>query len=471
MPVSVSQCRGAPPADGLLQASIARDRAKECDTASVRRSIALFGLLALACGETEGATTVAVDPNAFVLAPGFTPDPQVKTGQAGGPVQAEQWNQDCRGYVTERPSHTIVLERSMPQLRVVVYADGDPTLVLRMGDGSYRCNDDFEGLHSMVEGSFPAGTHQVFVGTYGSGGSFPYAIGVSQGASLQPSAIARSLPAPPPSPPTPPMPPDDPPPPPMPPPGAPSGPQPDVVLSRGRLRSDPTVQASWAGGPTPAEQVGPDCAVGHYPTAPQHTLVVDRAVASLRLLVSSSVDTTLAVRAPDGTVRCIDDADGLNPAIDGPFAVGRHAIYVGTYSFPNGGAYRLAITTDATLNAATLATLEAGGTTIVAVPVAPPDVPPDVRPPPLVDPPGGRHVPGALPGDMSPEGLTPAQRGAADGAGISYHEARELHRCNACMRDHDFDHCIMMCREPCLECVTSGPATEGRCGPPCGGRR
>ncbi|MEZ4338591.1 MAG: hypothetical protein R3B82_18370 [Sandaracinaceae bacterium] len=426
----------------------------------LRLTAAVLALFAYACSEGEEHTR-PVDPNAFVLAPGFAPDPQIKTGMAGGPVEAAQWSPDCRGWVQAQPSHTLVLDESIPHLRVVVFSSGDPTLIVRMADGSYRCNDDHEGLNSMVEGPFGAGTHQVFVGSYGSGPPIPYAIGVSRSVSLQPSAIASHVPAAPPPPPPPPPSVPTPPTPSMPPPGVPSGPQPEVVLSGG-VRPDPVVQASWAGGPVVGAQVGEGC-VGFYPTRAQHAITLRGPLESLRLLVSATVDTTMAVRGPDGAVRCNDDSDGLNPSITGPFMAGRHEVLIGTYGGGGGGEYRLAITTDASLTAATLATLTPEGAQIAPLPSTPR--------PPMVDPPDVRQVPGALPGDMSPEGLTPAQRAAADAAGISYYEARELHRCDACMQRQGFDECIMICREPCLSCVTSGPATEGRCGPPCGGRR
>lgn len=424
--------------------------------------------LAVACGERDGEQA-PVDPNAFALGPGFAPDPQVKTGMAGGPVEASQRGGDCRGWVAPLPNHTLVLSAPLSHLRIVVHSTGDPTLVVALANGTLLCNDDSEGLNSMVEGSFPAGTHQVFVGTYSQGPPAPYSIGVSQGVTLLPSMIAAHTG---PAPPTPPEPPPQPPPqlvdPPPAPPGVPSGPQPSLILGP-RFRPDPQVQVSWAGGSTPASTYDNAC-VGFIPSSPQHTLVLRRPLENLRVLVSSDFDATLMIRGPDGTFHCNDDSDGVNPAWAGPFERGAHQIFVGTYGQGQGGAYRIAMTTHMELTAADLAaTADPGGI------AGPPDIIEEPEPPPpFFDPPipeNGRLVPGALPGDMNPQGLTAAQRAAADASGISYYEAREFHRCRTCMRQQDFDRCIYQCREPCLDCLNGGAPNERECGPPCGGRR
>jgi hypothetical protein len=56
---------------------------------------------------------------------------------------------------------------------------------------------------------------------------------------------------------------------------------------------------------------------------------------SLPLYISaySNADTTLVINAPDGRFYCVDDSNGLNPALrfDNP-ASGRYEIWVGTYN-------------------------------------------------------------------------------------------------------------------------------------------
>jgi len=117
---------------------------------------------------------VAPAPNApvgviaqFDLAPGFTPDPRLSTGNAGGPVQASTLNPSCRGYVTSGQNHMLNLTAPFTNLRIVVSAARDTTLVVQLADGTYRCDDDGgEGMNPLVTGAFPAGLHRIFVGTY-----------------------------------------------------------------------------------------------------------------------------------------------------------------------------------------------------------------------------------------------------------------------------------------------------------------
>lgn len=416
--------------------------------------------VAVACSEREEPEEPArpVDPTAFLLGPSFAPDPMVRTGMAGGPNQASQRNAECRGYISALPSHRLELAAPMPYLRIAVHAGGDPTLVVALADGTYRCNDDFEGLNSLVEGAFPAGAHQIFVGTYGEGPPMAYTIGVSRGTTMTPSTLGGAAP-PPPVPPTPPPPPV----PPTPPPGVASGRQPTLRLTPG-FRPDPQIQTSWAGGTMPVGVMGNGC-VGAFPLEAQHLVVVPQSLPTVRFVVSSELDTTLAIRGSNGSMYCNDDMDGLNPGVEANLEPGSYEVFVGTYGQGQGGPYRIAVTTNEDLTAAMVASSEA------PPPYVGPSPTPPLPTPPGPDVAGGRVVPGMLPGDMSPEGLTPAQRASADAHGISYYEARELYRCHACMRNHDYDHCIMECREPCLECVGHGPLDEARCGPPCGGRR
>lgn len=90
-----------------------------------------------------------------------------------------------------------------------------------------------------------------------------------------------------------------------------------------------------AGGTIPAAVVDATCR-GYVRAAPD--LSVDNAtlagIIPLRIHVTASSDTTLLVRAPDGTWTCNDDGGGrLDPAIriDGPVN-GQYDIWVGRFS-------------------------------------------------------------------------------------------------------------------------------------------
>lgn len=118
------------------------------------------------------------------LATGFQPDPVVLSGVSGGPVAAAEIapGQPCVGYLPAQPSHLLQLQTYFANLRILVNSGQDTTLVIRGPDGSFRCNDDAnpQDLNPIVEGPFPAGVYQVFVGTYQPSIQAPYAIGFTE---------------------------------------------------------------------------------------------------------------------------------------------------------------------------------------------------------------------------------------------------------------------------------------------------
>jgi len=75
-----------------------------------------------------------------------------------------------------------------------------------------------------------------------------------------------------------------------------------------------------------------DACVGMVPSVPQHRFEVD-AERPLTLRASPHgtgfVDLTMAVRGPDGGVRCADDGRTLDPVMTGIFGPGLHEVFVG----------------------------------------------------------------------------------------------------------------------------------------------
>lgn len=117
-----------------------------------------------------GGTTVTTPPvaaSAITLAPGFAPDPTLTVGNAGGPVEASTMGGSCRGTIGAAPNITLTTTAAISGLRVVVSSPQDTTLVVRLADGTVLCDDDGGGYpNPMVSGSFPAGSHSIYVGTY-----------------------------------------------------------------------------------------------------------------------------------------------------------------------------------------------------------------------------------------------------------------------------------------------------------------
>jgi hypothetical protein len=111
---------------------------------------------------------------------GGRPDPVLLQGTFGGPVQASNMSPDCRGWISGPPSHIVNARTAFPNLRFVVRASSDTTLVVRYPDGRIVCNDDGGGaLNPLVEGPTGPGPIMVWVGSYGSGGSGPYLMGIT----------------------------------------------------------------------------------------------------------------------------------------------------------------------------------------------------------------------------------------------------------------------------------------------------
>ena len=114
---------------------------------------------------------------------------------------------------------------------------------------------------------------------------------------------------------------------------------------------DPTTQVGNAGGPVPASTLSPGC-YGSVPAAPQLTLRVVAPMPSLVVVVESTSDTTLVIRRPDGTYLCDDDGGaGLNPRVQGAFAPGDYAVYVGVFGSAGAAPYALGVTTIAAMDA------------------------------------------------------------------------------------------------------------------------
>jgi hypothetical protein len=133
----------------------------------------------------------------ITLATGFTPDPHVASGTSGAGASgrdASTLDANCRGQIDSTPDHLFVATTAMSNLRIMANSQSDTTLVIRKPDGTYACNDDGEGLNPIVaiQGA-PAGTYQVFVGSYNEGENAAYKLGVSELDSVTPSHANLAL--------------------------------------------------------------------------------------------------------------------------------------------------------------------------------------------------------------------------------------------------------------------------------------
>lgn len=271
------------------------------------------------------------------LQSGFSPDPHVLRGQVGGPIPAQQINGGCRGYVSSAPSHIVRSRTGFRQLRFVVSAASDSTLMVMLPDGRVFCDDDGgENMNPLVAVSSPPGRIAVWVGAYSqSSVGTPYTIGITElghitashlGGGPQPGPIVVQPGIQPPQ---------------------VVGIQPQAPPAFGTLslRSgfmpDPHVASGQAGGTVAGNGVNPNCR-GHYAPQPSHVLMSPTGFNQIRFVVHSGIDTTLLVMLPNGQIFCDDDGgSGLNPLIATSSPAGPIRVWVGSYSSSQMGPYNI----------------------------------------------------------------------------------------------------------------------------------
>ena len=143
--------------------------------------------------EPGSATAAPIAPQALTLAPGFAPDPNTLAVVAGGPVSASSMaNGDafCGGNIASAANVTLTTTGAITGLRILTRSTEDTTLMVRLSDGRVICDDDGGGYpNSAVVADFPAGTHQIFVGSFHQGDTPAATLGFTVNAALQNSTL------------------------------------------------------------------------------------------------------------------------------------------------------------------------------------------------------------------------------------------------------------------------------------------
>jgi hypothetical protein len=123
----------------------------------------------------------------------MVPDPTIVTGQAGGPIPADSVDPSCRGWITPEPSHVVMAQSSFGNLRFVVSAEEDTTLLVQYPDGRFVCNDDGGGgLNPLVEAATGPGPIRVWVGTFSQGRTLPYVLGLTENPGITYAMLPRA---------------------------------------------------------------------------------------------------------------------------------------------------------------------------------------------------------------------------------------------------------------------------------------
>lgn len=267
------------------------------------------------------------------LVTGYTPDPHVVDLVAGGTIEiGEDMGAGCAGTIAEAPDYnfTYTAGEAFP-LNIYAVSDTDTTLAVNLPDGTWICNDDYEGSNPAVMLEAPqSGLYNVYVGTYNpepaaaqlrisevtpmfDAADAPEDGGMAVGQIVDPAVT--------------------------------EGPTFGTVTLENGFEEDPHQVELVAGGTMDAAvMAGGDC-VGNVAGRPDVDLMYTAGNDwQLNLYVTSETDTTLVVNLPDGTWVCNDDAEGYNPALnfETPQS-GLYNIWIGTYGDSDNGAATLNI--------------------------------------------------------------------------------------------------------------------------------
>jgi len=115
------------------------------------------------------------------LTAGFTPDPRFIDVTAGGTINAERLGNNCAGSISNPPDVRVNYTTGTYPLHLFAQSREDTTLVINLPDGSWICNDDFDGLNpGIILPRPPSGQYDIWVGVFGGGSGIPARLGVSE---------------------------------------------------------------------------------------------------------------------------------------------------------------------------------------------------------------------------------------------------------------------------------------------------
>jgi hypothetical protein len=136
----------------------------------------MVGLAAMLAASGYGAQAVAqLNPRGrpnfgtVTIRSGFLPDPNNTHVVSGGSIDAHTVQAGCAGFITAQPDVVLNLQSASSWFRIYVTASSDTTLIVRRPNGTISCNDDTFGTNPAIEGAFPAGRYQIWVGSYHAG--------------------------------------------------------------------------------------------------------------------------------------------------------------------------------------------------------------------------------------------------------------------------------------------------------------
>ncbi|MBY0335372.1 MAG: peptidase S1 [Acetobacteraceae bacterium] len=112
---------------------------------------------------------------------GFTPDPRFIDVTAGGGLNAERLGRGCTGSIANAPDVRVNFRAGSLPFYIFAQSRQDTTLVVNLPDGSWMCNDDFDGVNpGIVLNNPPSGQYDIWIGVFGGGSGIPARLGISE---------------------------------------------------------------------------------------------------------------------------------------------------------------------------------------------------------------------------------------------------------------------------------------------------
>jgi serine protease Do/protease YdgD len=115
------------------------------------------------------------------LRAGFEPDPRFAEVTAGGRISADRLGANCTGTIADAPDLRVNYTAGNFPLYIFAQSRADTTLVVNLPDGTWICNDDFDGLNPGIVMNRPqSGQYDIWVGVFDGGSGIPARVGISE---------------------------------------------------------------------------------------------------------------------------------------------------------------------------------------------------------------------------------------------------------------------------------------------------
>ncbi len=147
------------------------------------RAFAAVAAIGIAFGASALAQNFNLNPTfgTVNLRAGFEPDPRFADVTAGGRINAQRLGNNCTGTIADAPDFRVNYTAGSFPLYIFAQSRADTTLVVNLPDGTWICNDDFDGLNPGIVLNRPAsGQYDVWVGVFDGGSGIPARVGISE---------------------------------------------------------------------------------------------------------------------------------------------------------------------------------------------------------------------------------------------------------------------------------------------------